>query len=193
MRASASAVLCDIRLFLPSKGFSFSLLDATCATNDARVIINSYKDNFLVQVNDSIIKSFDEKLKKYEKSPVQLLDKLEFIYDDLILVKDEIDPFFPSDYNILSFFVSEYHKNVNKYIEEILKSEPNAGTILRLIRWVRHYYTFMEKKMIVSEDLMKPKLLDGREQALIDDYLSLFRSKIQEWKTNLMERPQRRG
>jgi exocyst complex component 3 len=102
--------------------------------------------------------------------------KLEFIYDDLILVKGEIDPLFPSNYcilvkdeidpllpSILSYFVSKYHQNVHKYIEEILQTELNAGTILRLIRWVRHYYTFMEKKI-------------------------MFRSNFQEWKTNLMER-----
>ncbi|CAG8655370.1 22610_t:CDS:2 [Rhizophagus irregularis] len=101
--------------------------------------------------------------------------------------KNEIDPVFPSNYNILTFYVLAYHRNVYKCIESILQNDPDTETILRLIGWVRHYYTFMEKNLYFYEDLMEPNLLNGKEQSLIDDYLNLVRIKFHEWKTNLIE------
>ncbi|RIA92768.1 exocyst complex component Sec6-domain-containing protein [Glomus cerebriforme] len=150
-------------------------------------VIKSYRTNFLIQLDNSIVNLFEEKFQKYRDSSTQLLNKLDFIFDDLILVKDEINPFFPSNYNIILFFILAYHRNVYKFIKEILKNDPDTKTNLSLIGWVRRYYTFMEKKMYINENLMEPNLLGGQEQSMIDDYLDLIRNKVQEWKTNLME------
>ncbi|GBC10480.1 hypothetical protein RclHR1_09660004 [Rhizophagus clarus] len=149
--------------------------------------IKSYRVNFFSQIDNSIVNSFDEKLKNYGNSPLQLLDNLDFIFNDLLVVKDDIDPVFPSNYNVLTFFVLAYHRNVYRCIESILQNDPDTETILRLIGWVRHYYTFMESNLDFYEDLMEPNLLNGKEQSLIDDYLNLVRNKFREWKTNLIE------
>ncbi|CAB4376934.1 unnamed protein product [Rhizophagus irregularis] len=150
-------------------------------------VIKSYRINFFYQLDNFIINLFNEKFKNHGNSLLQLLDNLDFVFDDLILVKDEIDPVFPSNYNILTFYVLAYHRNVYKCIESILQNDPDTETILRLIGWVRHYYTFMEKNLYFYEDLMEPNLLNGKEQSLIDDYLNLVRIKFHEWKTNLIE------
>jgi exocyst complex component 3 len=147
-------------------------------------VIKSYRYNFFNQINNSIVNLFDE---KFGNPSLQPLDDLNFIFNDLIIVRDEIDPVFPSNYNILTFYVLAYHRNVYKCIEPILQNDPDTETTLRLIGWVRHYYTFMEKDLYFYEDLMEPNLLNGKEQSLIDDYLNLVRSKFHQWKTNLIE------
>ncbi|CAG8464852.1 5135_t:CDS:2 [Funneliformis caledonium] len=155
--------------------------------NIARTI-KSYKSKFLEQVHNSIGEVFKGTLQKCSELPLQLLlEQLDFIYIDLKLVKNEIDPLFPSHYKLLLLFVLEYHRNVHLCMEEVLHTDLDAGSILTLIRWVRHYYTFMDQEMHQSEDLLEPTLLGGREQELIDDCLKMMRSQFQEWKTNLIE------
>ncbi|CAG8468448.1 12461_t:CDS:2 [Ambispora gerdemannii] len=76
---------------------------------------------------------------------------------------------------------------VIRSFHKLTKSDPDAGTILRIIRWVREYYKTMKKDIRITEELLEPLLLDGREQDLIDDYLKLIRSKLEEWMNNLMD------
>ncbi|CAI2172189.1 11219_t:CDS:2 [Funneliformis geosporum] len=155
--------------------------------NIARTI-KSYKSKFKEQVHSSIGETFKVTLQKCGELPLQLLlDQLDFIYNDLKLVKNEIVPHFPSHYKLLLLFVLEYHRNVYTCMEEVLHNDLDAGSILILIRWVRHYYTFMDKEMQQSEDMLEPTLLGEREQELMDECLKMMRSKFQEWKTNLIE------
>ncbi|CEG84380.1 hypothetical protein RMATCC62417_18192 [Rhizopus microsporus] len=62
----------------------------------------------------------------------------------------------------------------------------DAGTILRLLRFVRDYYATMSTRLGVTEELLEPQLLDGQEQSLVGEYLKLVRQKLVEWTSNLM-------
>ncbi|CAG8563197.1 3818_t:CDS:2 [Acaulospora morrowiae] len=154
--------------------------------SEARAI-KSYRKQFLIKLRDTVTEMFEIALNKVKEFPSQLIDQLEFVYRDLKLVKEHIALQFPAHYNITCFFVLAYHENVRFWLDVVLQGELDAGSKLRLIRWVRQYYSIVVNEMQVSRDLLEPQLLDGQEQALVDDYLSLMRGKFQEWKSNLLE------
>ncbi|CAG8613834.1 9265_t:CDS:2 [Dentiscutata heterogama] len=149
-------------------------------------VIRSYRSQFQDKLHDSISELFESFYNELRDDPMRLLDEIEFIYGHLELVYQEIVPRFPAKYNIFSVFVLAYHRHVYNIFDKIVKSDPDAGTILRLIRWVRQYYKKMNKEFRISEDILEPPLLDGNEQELIDDYLKLIRRKLDEWMKNLM-------
>ncbi|CAG8528272.1 21246_t:CDS:2, partial [Racocetra persica] len=155
--------------------------------NEAR-IVKSYKNKFFSNLSSIILERFELFLSKAKDAPLTLLDKLDFIYTDLSLVKDEIEPQFPSHYNIKLFFVQGYHDQVYTWLNKVIQTDMalDVGTIFALIRWVRQYYLKIVSDMHVSQDLLEPQLLDGREQELIDYFLSIMRNKFQEWKNNLI-------
>ncbi|CAG8489158.1 15915_t:CDS:2 [Funneliformis caledonium] len=149
-------------------------------------VIRSFRSRFQDKLHDSISELFEEFYDKYKDTPTELLDQLDFIFDDLALVFQEIVPRFPKKYNIFSVYVLAYHRHVYNILDRIVNNDPDAGTILRLIRWVRSYYKRMNKEIRISEDILEPPLLDGREQDLINDYLKLVRELVDTWMSNLM-------
>ncbi|CAB4432178.1 unnamed protein product [Rhizophagus irregularis] len=150
-------------------------------------VIRSFRSQFQDKLHDSISELFEDFYGKYKNAPVELLGQLDFIFDDLAVVFQEIVPRFPKKYNIFSVFVLEYHHHVYNILDRIVKNDPDAGTILRLIRWIRTYYKRMNKEIRISEDILEPPLLDGREQDLINDYLKLVRDLVDKWMMNLMD------
>ncbi|CAG8492460.1 7351_t:CDS:2 [Acaulospora colombiana] len=149
-------------------------------------VIRSFRSQFQDKLHDSISKMFDGFYEEFKDDQIKLLDTAEFIYDDLGVVYQEIVPRFPKKYNIFSVYVLAYHRHLYNIFDRILKSDPDARTILRLIKWVRQYRKRMNKEFRISEDILEPPLLDGNEQELIEDYLKLIRRKLEEWMTNLM-------
>ncbi|CAG8738333.1 16755_t:CDS:1, partial [Dentiscutata heterogama] len=152
-------------------------------------IVKSFKNNFFSILSNTILERFELFLSKVKDAPLTLLDNLDFIYNDLNLVKDEIEPQFPLHYNVRLFFVQGYHEQVYNWLNDIMQTDLSldAGTIFALIRWVRQYYLKIVSDMNISQDILEPELLDGREHELIDCLLSIMRSKFQEWKNNLIE------
>ncbi|CAG8472560.1 9914_t:CDS:2 [Diversispora eburnea] len=149
-------------------------------------VIRSYRSQFQDKLQDSISELFEDFHETFKDEPMKLLEKVDFIYNDLGMVYQEIVPRFPKRYNIFSVFVLAYHRHLYNIFDKMVKSDPDAGTILRLIRWVRQYYKRMNKEFRVSEDILEPPLIDGNEQGLINDYLDLIKGKLVEWMNNLM-------
>ncbi|CAG8432761.1 494_t:CDS:2 [Diversispora eburnea] len=159
--------------------------DLTSNTLNERKI-KSYKEKFSETLKDSIIAKFGNILNK-ERSHLAIIDKLEFVYEDLKSINNQIAPQFP---NISRELVLTYHKNVYSLLDDILQSKPDVEIIFRLIRWVRQYHIIVLidlQDLQMSKDLLKPQLLDGREQELVDEYINIMCSKIQEWKPNLIK------
>ncbi|CAH1760027.1 9778_t:CDS:2 [Entrophospora sp. SA101] len=149
-------------------------------------VIRSYRSKFKDKLNDSISELFEAFYNEFQNEPMTLLEEMNFIFNDLALVDQEIVPLFPKKYGIFSVFVLAYHRHVYDMLNKLVQSDPDAGTILRLINWIRQYYKKMNKEMRISEDILEPPLLDGNEQDLVNDYLKLIRIRLDEWITNLM-------
>ncbi|TPX40434.1 hypothetical protein SeLEV6574_g06619 [Synchytrium endobioticum] len=61
-----------------------------------------------------------------------------------------------------------------------------ASAILHLLRWVRNYYQDMNARLGVGEELLEPKLIDGKQDQLVTEYVHLIRTKLAEWMGNLL-------
>ncbi|KAI8985957.1 exocyst complex component Sec6-domain-containing protein [Pilobolus umbonatus] len=150
--------------------------------------IKSYRVEFYEQLHQSILEHFDDEFGPYKENQdwQGALDASEFIFNELELVQDHIVPKFPKKYKIFPYFVLEYHRHTYDLLNQMVLQDLDAGTILRLLRFVREYYGTMSTRLGVTEELLEPQLLDGQEQLLVDEYLKLVRRKLVEWTTTLM-------
>lgn len=127
------------------------------------------------------------------------LEALSFYESDLVLVRDGICPRFPPSLSILDFYLLAYHRNFHSVFGKLLnwsgprRTAPNnqqptlnAGQILALLGWIRHYQEFLSQQLGVAIDELEPNLLDGRDAILIGEYVKQSRVKITEWISNLL-------
>lgn len=168
-----------MRFALKAAAFKFK-----AAQNNARVL-KHYRQKIMKSITQSIQDKLDYLYKDNEQNPVGFLEKLGWLYKDIRRVEREVVPCFPTDYDIYSHYVREYHKAVNAVVKRIADTKLEATTMLGLYEWIKHYKAEM-KKIGAPPDLLEPPLLDGKEQQLIEDYLQLIVQKLDEWTNNLM-------
>ncbi|PWN20968.1 exocyst complex component Sec6 [Microstroma glucosiphilum] len=152
-------------------------------------VIKLYRPKLLEAMDRSTQELFAECWNRFgtDGRYLDFLTHLEWIYKDLEQVKELMVPLFPQDYNIYRFFVKSYHKHLGQLLRDnILATDPEASALLTLYQFTQEYTTTMKKELKVDEEWLKPSLLGGKEQAIIDDYLSLITRKIDEWSANLM-------
>ncbi|KZP01538.1 exocyst complex component Sec6 [Calocera viscosa TUFC12733] len=151
---------------------------------NARMIKN-YRSKIMTQITSSIQEQFTTAYMQDRDAPGAFLDNLQWMYQDLVRIQDDVVPLFPPDYEVFAFFVKAYHKSLNAVLVELLETGPEASVLLQLHAWVKDYKTNM-KELGIPPELTTPPLLDGKEQGLIDDYLKLIIGKMDEWSNNLM-------
>jgi exocyst complex component 3 len=151
--------------------------------------IKSYRVEFYEQLHQSLREHFEQELAPFKETEdwQGALDSTDFIFDELELVYDQIVPKFPKKYKIFPYFVLEYHRHTYNFLNQMEHHDLDAGTILRLLRFVRDYYTTMSTRLGVTEELLEPQLLDGQEQSLVEDYLKLVRQTLVKWTSSLMK------
>lgn len=84
-------------------------------------------------------------------------------------------------------FIKAYHKALYDFLRDFVASEPDAGTLLRLANFTKEYHKTMTKELDIPPEMLEPKLLDGKQQELIEDYLKLIVNKMDEWTSNIMK------
>lgn len=84
--------------------------------------------------------------------------------------------------------VKAYHQALYDFLANLTKS-PGVGadTLLRLSQFPKEYAKTMTKELEVDPDWLEPRLLDGREASLVDDYFALISQRMDEWTANLMK------
>lgn len=83
--------------------------------------------------------------------------------------------------------VKGYHKALYDFLASYVKTSPDAGTLLRLSQFTKDYTKTMTKELSIPPEWLTPPLLDGNEANLIDSYLSLISTRMDEWTQNLMK------
>ena len=152
---------------------------------EARVI-KHYRSKVMDAIRNTAKTRLHEQHVKMKGNSAHFFSSLDWFYEDLVLVEDQLVSRFPPDWKIYSQFVKAYHKSLYDFVRTILEAEPEAGTMLYLAQFCKEYYKNMTKELEIPPELIEPKLLDGKEQDLIEDYLSLVRKKMDEWTNNLM-------
>ncbi|CCG80623.1 Exocyst complex component sec6 [Taphrina deformans PYCC 5710] len=150
---------------------------------DARAL-RGYKALFLQSIETSIAEDFKGCSEAFEE-PADLLDNLDWIFQDLALVQAELTIRTPRDWDIFKVFLSFYHGNTYHLLNTVLAKNPDGSTILKLLEWVKLYTSTMKTEFDVDVKTLTPKLLDGKDNELIEDYLQLIVKKVEEWTFNL--------
>ena len=148
-------------------------------------VFKHYREKVVTAIRNSAKEAIEAKRQKYQ-SPLELIDKISWFYKDLVLVEDQLPSRFPPDWKIYSIFVKAYHKALYDFLNEFLASEPDAGALLALTQFTKEYTKEMTKELEIPAEWLEPKLLDGKQQELIEDYLKLIVKKMEEWTHNLM-------
>ncbi|KAI9099318.1 exocyst complex component Sec6-domain-containing protein [Phlyctochytrium arcticum] len=148
--------------------------------------IKGYRVKFFDSLRDSIVDEIKDMYANNKDDLTSLLADFDSVVDNLIVVHDELVPRFPERYNIFHFYVLEYHRAIYECVNKLTSAEIEAGDILSLLKWVRGYYASMSSRLDVSEELLEPRLLDGREELLTDEYVKLVHSKLTEWLSNIL-------
>lgn len=164
----------------PDAALKFKSLQA-----EARVL-KHYRSKVMKTITQSIQTKVNDAYARDEQDPTGFLDSLSWIYQDLIRIEKDVIPCFPADYDIYSLYVREYHKALNVVVKQIAAAKLDASVMLALHEWLKEYKQSMNE-LNISPDLLEPPLMDGKEQSLIEDYLQLIVSKLDEWSTNLMK------
>ncbi|PWN38661.1 exocyst complex component Sec6, partial [Ceraceosorus guamensis] len=159
-------------------------------------VIKLYRPKLLEAMDRATLELFEECWKRFGASEdggdarcMEFLEHLDWIYKDLEAVQELLVPLFPQEYNIFRWFVKSYHKHLGEMLtQRILKTDPEASALLELYQFCQSYKKTMTKTLAVDVKwIEEPRtLLDGKEQTIIDDYLSLITRKIDEWIANLM-------
>lgn len=144
----------------------------------------NYKSKFLDAIEKSVGEDFKGCSEAFEE-PADLLENLDWIFQDLMLVQAELTTRTPKDWQIFDVFLEYYHKNTYVLLSKILETSPDGSTILKLLEWVKLYCSTMKAELGVDVKTLTPKLLDGKENDLVEDYLQLIVKKVEEWTTNL--------
>lgn len=148
--------------------------------------IKHYRPTLMTKIRESIDNTFKQSYEKHKDSPSAWLDALgKWMWKDLIRIKGGIVQLFPPDYNIFTIYIKQYHKSLDTTIRKIVDTNPDAAFLLTLHGWLKEYPKMMDE-LEVDPELLQPPLLDGKEQTLIDDYLKLIVTKLDEWTANAM-------
>ncbi|CCJ28961.1 unnamed protein product, partial [Pneumocystis jirovecii] len=151
-------------------------------------VLRNYKQRFFDEIKISIdinLKDFEE---TYEFDYIAILENIYWIFDDLHLVKKEIVHLVPPKWNIFDIFLGFYHSGIYNILKNMVIQEPDAKTILKMLEFVKKYYSRINKEFGITRDKLTPRLLDGRESDFIDDYLKLIVKKMDEWISNLSKK-----
>lgn len=164
----------------PDAALKFKSLQA-----EARVL-KHYRSKIMKTITQSIQTKFNDAYARDEQDPIGFLNSLKWIYQDLIRIEKDVILCFPADYDIYSLYVREYHKALNVVVKQIAAAKLDASVMLALYEWLKEYKQSMTE-LNISPDLLEPPLMEGKEQSLIEDYLQLIVSKLDEWSANLMK------
>jgi len=148
--------------------------------------IKSYWSRYRIALQDEILRTFTKLYDENSSDLNKLLAATDLIIEDFAIIHDDLVPAFPVKYGIFNVFVVEYHRNIYDMLNKVTMTPLETSQILKLLKWIEDYYSCMSTRFDVNEDLLEPKLLDGKEDRLIDDYMKLIHTKLHDWLVNLM-------
>jgi exocyst complex component 3 len=148
--------------------------------------IKNYRSRLFSIIHEKITLTFLRNISGKEQSVSESLEACKFVFRDLSVVFEELVPRFPPKYKIFDFYVLQYHKQIFDLLNRLSQKNLETRDILSLISWKKDYYSIMQEKFCVSEEILEPKLLDDKEPILIEEYVGLIETKLREWANRLI-------
>ncbi len=144
----------------------------------------NYKAKMISAIAKSVAATFENCISTFS-DPLELLQNLDWVFADLIFVKQELVKCFPSDgsWNIFVIYFDIYHTGVQKLIGDVISEssgETGADTtvITAIIDFDKKYSNILKNQLKVEDK----NLLEAETKTkLLDDYLKLLVSNMKQW------------
>lgn len=157
----AASISRDI-LTSKDKGNRNSALISSIHTTTHRRV-RRYYETFFNALQSNVTSTFEKCIKACQGDPDLLLDQFEFVERDLEITKLGLVKCFPAHFDIMDKMVRYYHKHIYTALEDVMKEEPPAHTILHILEYVENYYKFIDSIGVQSR-ILKEKLNLGNEE-----------------------------
>lgn len=152
-----------------------------------RTQMRHYKKFFYTKLEESLADTFDKCVEHFYQDKMLVYDNLEWFEDELVFVVHTLAPLFPSHWEISNFIHGVYYNKLHKFTMELINTNPPAEDLMRILEYDSHYNQFVtslqlenfqkEQKSILGEEL---------KNSVLDDYLKVILSKMEEWNDNLI-------
>lgn len=148
--------------------------------------IKNYRHKFLDAIEKNIKGKFADHYARNEMDLLSFIDGLDFMYKDIIRIKDDVEHLFPPDFEAVKWLIHRYHLALDEVLKKVVASAPEAQVLLELFAWTKEYTRSM-KELEVPSEWLQPPLLDGKAGDLLEDYVRLIITKLEEWTVNLQK------
>lgn len=154
--------------------------------------VRNYQKFFFNKLEQSILDTFQKCVEHFREEPIFVFDNLAWLEDELVFVNYSFSSCFPPQWNIGDFIQNVYYNNLHGFTVDILKGEPPAEDLLRVLVYDTHYSKFIAS--LHSDGRSKANkgqkeltiIGDDLKQVVLDDYLKVIITKMVEWNDNLI-------
>lgn len=145
---------------------------------------------------------------RFESNQMELIDRTDkmwlvrhlermraFIFDDILTVKDLVQPCFPPRYNIFKEYLYLYHEVASRTMEDLALGRNDPNECITLLSWIRDYHgkELMGNELIVSEageglaEELGPLLSNAVVESLNEAYLKTTERNMQSWLSKMVQ------
>lgn len=129
---------------------------------------------------------FEEKAKEEPGLFFDILDNLNWIFDDLNMVKNFIDiHLVPKRWNFFQKIFDMYFKNCQRLLVKIINMEPETLVILNILDYDKKFTQFLKDGLGFKKNEIKSVMGEQEKEKLLQDYMSLIVNKMKDWMRNL--------
>ncbi|KIW01185.1 uncharacterized protein PV09_07467 [Verruconis gallopava] len=147
--------------------------------------VRGYKEKFIKAIEAYAENQLDESNQAFEEDPENIDKSFRWYFNDLIAVKQGMQRLMPKKWKIFQTYVQIYHKQLHDWlISRIDSPDLRPPQILAIVNWEEKYYKKMAK-LGVSDDWMRPHLIDSRGPDLIREYRQLIVRTVDEWMSRM--------
>ncbi|AET38975.1 SNARE-binding exocyst subunit SEC6 Ecym_3494 [Eremothecium cymbalariae DBVPG len=155
-------------------------------TIQTRTNTRGYGEFFFKTLEKSIVELFIDVRKEYSgERQFEVLDNLDWIFNELILAKDHLSKLCPKDWDIFQKYYNAFYKALNGLITELINSEPESLIILHILDFDKSFIKTLRKDFGFSKEEAVSIIGEKQKEQLLQDYLQLIVNKMREWLNNL--------
>ncbi|AJR45428.1 Sec6p [Saccharomyces cerevisiae YJM1273] len=166
-----------------NKGLYQEIMSGTISTRTAP---RGYKHFLINGINNSISEMFGEMREKYVgDQKFDVLDNMDWIFNELIIVKEHIANCCPPHWNIFEVYFDQYYKELHSLITDLVESEPETIIILDILAFDKTFQDTLKQDFGFTKSEVKSVIGDKEKETLFKDYLNLIVIKMTEWIGNL--------
>lgn len=148
----------------------------------------NYMKFFYDKLQESLEENFEKCVEHFSSDKMAVYDNLSWLEDELVFVTETISAYFPPHWDITGFIQNVYYNKLHTFTMDLIKLDPSAEELLRILAYDKHYSKFVGSLQPSNGEEIAGKSLIGEDlkKVVLDDYLKVIVSKMDEWNDNLI-------